>query len=1012
MKTLFTLITLSFCIVSNAQNFVWAKTFGGSSSDIGKIIKIDNSGNVITAGTFNGTADFDPGPGTFTMTSAGYEDVYITKLTSTGSFVWAIRFGNSTGNSPGTGENVRDLAIDASGNIYAIGNFSSTVDFNPGAATNTITSAGIYDAYILKLNSSGTYMWAKTISGTSQEIGFGIDVDNTGVYTTGYSSTGADFDPSATTYTVTNAGGADLFVAKYDLNGNYIWAQGMGGTNIDIGTSVKVHPTNGRVYTTGYFGGTADFSPGTSGPPLIVSAGNSDIFISSLDATTGAYAGQAAMGGTGNDIGLDLEIDGSGNIYTTGSFNGSCDFDPGAAPGFLTSLGNSDAFVSKLTPALSYLWAKQVEGAGADEGENIVIDAMGNSYSTGYFSTSADFDPTTSTYTLSNNGQQGYVWKLNSAGYLVWARNFASSSPSSVIGNGIALDSYANIYTTGYYNYTCDFDQGLGTNTLTAVGGLDAFVCKLGCTLPQTVTTSAPLNLPLCIGTSTSIPIALTSTPEANVTYYWSTVGATGVSLSLTSGTATSVSFTASTSFSIIVTGTNVCGTTSTYASSVIVNPLPVLTTTIVPASGIICQGDNAKFTTGGALTYTWNPSYYTNGTFYNFPSSGVFTVTATDANTCVNKQTVSLTVIPNYTISATGKYLACLNKPNTLTATGANTYTWMPGAIVSPTINTGTLAATAANTQFTITSQDANGCYANTTFAMNLVIPQTPSICEVTVDSASVYNNIIWDKSAYNNVDSFIVYREVSTGIYKRIGAQYKTVTALFVDTARSVGPANGDPNATSYRYKLQLRDTCGNYSVLSPYHNSIYFITSTPGTYVCNTYSVELQALTPVSSFDLMRDDLSTGTWTYVTSSAGTQNSLNDINASAYPSGRWRVYANGFICDPTLKYAPNQQVNKAKSNVKNNLNGPPSGIINLLANSFVMAPNPVNSELTVSFTDDVKTKTTILITDVLGKQIYKTDMTNGSKLAISVADINSGIYFLTIEQGNAKVVKKFVKE
>ena len=105
-------------------------------------------------------------------------------------------------------------------------------------------------------------------------------------------------------------------------------------------------------------------------------------------------------------------------------------------------------------------------------------------------------------------------------------------------------------------------------------------------------------------------------------------------------------------------------------------------------------------------------------------------------------------------------------------------------------------------------------------------------------------------------------------------------------------------------------------------------------------------------------------------------------------------------------------QQVNKSKSNVKNNLNGVPTSLSNSFTTTFSMAPNPVNSELTVSFIEDVKTKTTILITDILGKEIYKIEITNGSKLTIPLADINSGIYFLTIEQGNSKSVKKFVKD
>lgn len=1007
MKTLFTSFALLICILSNAQNFVWAQSFGGPANDIGKIVRIDNSGNIITAGTFNGTADFDPGPGTYTMTSAGFEDVYITKLNSTGALVWALRFGNATGSSPGTGDNVRGLTTDASGNIYAIGNFSSTVDFNPGGGVNTFTSSGIYDAYILKLNSSGTYVWAKTISGTSNEIGFGIDVDATGVYATGYSGAGADFDPSATTHTVTNAGGSDVFVAKYDLNGNYLWAQGMGGTNAEIGYSIKAHP-NGYVYTTGYFGGTADFSPGTTGPPSITSAGNSDIFISVLNASTGSYSLQASMGGTGNDMGIDLAIDGSGNIYTTGSFNGSCDFDPGAAPGFLTSLGSSDPFVCKLTPALTYLWAKQIEGSAADEGLGISIDALGNSYTTGYFNTTADFDPTVSTYTLSGTGQNAFVWKLNSAGNLVWAKNWGSSS--SVQGNSIALDSYANVYTTGYYNSTCDFDPNSTTYTITTAGSLDAFVSKLSCTLPQTVTTTAPSSLSLCIGTSTSIPIAMSSAPEANVTYSWSAIGASGIVLSLTSGTTTTASFTASSSFSIVVTGSNTCGTTSTTVSDITINPLPIITTTVSPASGIVCTGKTATITAGGASTYTWNP-FFVNGTSQTHTSSQVYTVIATDVNGCVNTNTAAITVVNNPTVNVTGKNLVCLNKPNILTANGALTYTWQPGAVVNSTIN----AQPGANTTYTVTGKDGNGCTNVKTFALSLVTPVTPSICVVTVDSASLFNYIVWDKTLYDNVDSFIVYREVSTNTYKRIGSTHQSALGQLIDTARAIGPANGDPNITSYRYKIQLRDTCGNYSAMSPYHNSIYFISNTTGTYFWNTYDVEGQVNTPVATFNLLRDNNAIGTWSVIGSASGTQTSLTDPNYSLYPNGAWRVEATGFNCTATFfkTAATTQQVlNKSKSNVKNNFNIP-LGIKNVNLNEdVIIAPNPASLYITINFRNEIKQKTEITMTDIVGKVISTKEANEGSQIIIPVSELTKGVYFIRIKQNNSFMIKKFVKD
>jgi hypothetical protein len=242
------------------------------------------------------------------------------------------------------------------------------------------------------------------------------------------------------------------------------------------------------------------------------------------------------------------------------------------------------------------------------------------------------------------------------------------------------------------------------------------------------------------------------------------------------------------------------------------------------------------------------------------------------------------------------------------------------------------------------------------------------------------------------------------------RIGAQDKHSLSLFIDTARSIGPANGNPNITSYRYKLQIRDTCGNYSILSPYHNSVYFISNTTGTYFWNTYNVEFQSLTPVSTFDLMRDNNATGTWTLVGSCAGTQTSLNDGAYTSYPNGIYRVIGNGFNCNPTARTL--QQVNKSKSNVKNNFNIPLGIDGGKLIEIFTVSPNPASTELFVLFNDEIKQKTTITVTDLLGKIISNTELYEGNKIIIPVNELTTGIYFIKIKQGNNLKVKKFVKE
>ena len=195
--------------LDSSGNFVWAKSFGGTSEDLGYSIAVDSSGNIYTTGYFYSTADFDPGAGTSNRTSAGLVDVFVSKLDSSGNFVWAKSFG-------GTRDDVSNsIAVDSSGNVYTTGFFVEIVDFDPGAGTSNHTSAGGGDVFVSKLDSSGNFVWAKSFGGTSGDSSSSIAVDSSGnIYTAGSFGGTVDFDPGAGTTTLSSAGDADVFVLK------------------------------------------------------------------------------------------------------------------------------------------------------------------------------------------------------------------------------------------------------------------------------------------------------------------------------------------------------------------------------------------------------------------------------------------------------------------------------------------------------------------------------------------------------------------------------------------------------------------------------------------------------------------------------------------------------------------------------------------------------------------------------------------------------------------------------
>jgi hypothetical protein len=149
------------------------------------------------------------------------------------------------------------------------------------------------------------------------------------------------------------------------------------------------------------------------------------------------------------------------------------------------SEGGTDIYVAKLDSAGSFIWAKRMGGAdpfGGDRGYGIAVDNLGNAYTTGFFSGTADFDPGTGTYSMTALGSSDiYVSKLDAAGNFLWAKQL-SGAQGTDWGTAIAVDASSNVYSTGLFNGTVDFDPGTGDFDLIAEGGTDIYMHKMLCT--------------------------------------------------------------------------------------------------------------------------------------------------------------------------------------------------------------------------------------------------------------------------------------------------------------------------------------------------------------------------------------------------------------------------------------------------------------------------------------------------------------------------------------------------
>lgn len=473
---LLSLTTLLVSITSNAQSYEWAKSTENSGSSQGKSITYDASGNVYIAGSFNNTVDFDPGIGITNLTSNGSSDIYILKLDALGDFLWVKQIG-------GAEQDVANaIHVDKGGDIYLTGFFSNSVDFDPGTGISNFISNGVKDAFVLKLNSLGNFVWAKQFGGIENDEAYDIEVDaNRFVYVTGVFSDIVDFDPSISVNNLTSDGGYDGFVLKLLPSGDLNWVKKVGGTHSDQRSLALALDATNNVFTTGYFRTTVDFDP-SSATTSLTSSGMRDCYVLKFD-SNGNFIWVKSIGGGLQDSGNDIVIDANGNPLVTGQFQYTVDFDPGTGTTNLVSSGILDAFILKLDAAGNFDWAKSYGGTSLENSKSISLDTDGNIYTTGNFYETADFDPGTGTsnFTATATSSDLFILKLNPTGDYIWAGEIGELGDD--IGYSITVDDACNIYSTGIYYDTADFDPGAGTNILTNNGTGQMYALKLSCTL-------------------------------------------------------------------------------------------------------------------------------------------------------------------------------------------------------------------------------------------------------------------------------------------------------------------------------------------------------------------------------------------------------------------------------------------------------------------------------------------------------------------------------------------------
>lgn len=349
-------------------NFMWAKTFGGTSYDYVSDLSLDNQDNIYVTGSFYGSVDFDTATVNGLRNSNGVSDIYVLKMSSDGNFKWVKTIGSTSF------EAVSKMHMVEGRHLYVCGTFSNTCDFNPGAGVNSLTSNGQWDAFVLKLDTGGAYTWAKSFGSASKEMAEEMAVDVNGdVILGGNFSRKLDFDPSPTGVfeLTTKFSDGDIFLLKLDSLGIFKWVRQLEISNrghLELGDIAVDSEAN--IILIGDYDGTVDLDPDSSEFKLS-GIGTNEIFVSMLD-STGSFLWGKAIRGHGNDFGGSIGIDSNDSIYFCAVYQEPKDLDPGngvyipdpiyRAGAFLQKLGPcSPVFVTdSITACESYTWVNGV----------------------------------------------------------------------------------------------------------------------------------------------------------------------------------------------------------------------------------------------------------------------------------------------------------------------------------------------------------------------------------------------------------------------------------------------------------------------------------------------------------------------------------------------------------------------------------------------------------------------------------------------------------------------------
>jgi hypothetical protein len=416
-----------------------------------------------------------------------------------------VFYGGVSADPRGAAEFATDLKVAADGSIVLCGYFLGNVDFNPGPGTKFMHTFDLFypDAFVLKLNSSGNFVWVDQFGARFTDAASALAIDNAGnIMVSGFYSRTVTFAKGGPTLTA--LGRQDAFAMKLSSGGKVRWVDSFGAEAIffpqrDGGDGIAVDP-QGNVYVVGTFVGNADFNPSLTASTVFVGRGQTDGYLVKLN-NSGQFIRAFSLGAEGFDGLNRVAIGPGGEVVVAGYFQGAAfDADPGVGATLLsatplnpqTTLAVTDVFVEKLDSNFSLQWVRQLAGSGYELTDQLKIDTNGQIVLSGsYYGIGTRFGDLSTLFTSVAgpgdgfgdfndtgrlNSYDPFLWELDTTGHTAWVATWGG--PSDEFGAGFDFEADHSIIFTGRFRGTVDFNPGPGTKKLRSSGLADAFVTQ------------------------------------------------------------------------------------------------------------------------------------------------------------------------------------------------------------------------------------------------------------------------------------------------------------------------------------------------------------------------------------------------------------------------------------------------------------------------------------------------------------------------------------------------------